>query len=161
MEASRGPETLEHRVIRRPRASRWQIIRRFFAWMNSLARYSWARARDRLRGDDSVETRGVRLREFFERLGAIATKIGQQLAVRVDFFPPEVCKELGRLMDSAPAFSVEVALVRIESSLGRPVDDHPAAREPPHAPLERLEARNEGKQRGGSPQRVVSTIGLP
>ncbi|MEM9455510.1 MAG: AarF/UbiB family protein [Myxococcota bacterium] len=123
VEASAGPERLESREIWRPRASRWVVFRRFMAWMWSFTQYSWARTRDRLRGEDSLEQQGVRLREFFERLGAIAIKIGQQMAIRVDFLPPEICNELGRLMDHAPAFPVEVAIERIEATLGCPAEE--------------------------------------
>lgn len=123
VEASRGPETLKSREVQRPRASRRLVVRRFFAWMWSFVRFTWARTQDRLRGQSSLNAQGIRLREFFERLGAIAIKIGQQLAVRVDFLSPEVCNELGRLMDHAPAFPLEVAIERIEATLGRPVGE--------------------------------------
>ncbi|HMV70040.1 MAG TPA: AarF/ABC1/UbiB kinase family protein, partial [Myxococcota bacterium] len=61
--------------------------------------------------------------ELFERLGGTALKLGQQLAVRVDLLPYEVCAELDRLLDAVPPITLDAARREVERSLGRPIDE--------------------------------------
>jgi len=51
-----------------------------------------------------------------ERLGLLAVKLGQLLALRSDFFPPERCRELQRLYQSASAVPAQDALPLLHRS---------------------------------------------
>ena len=64
----------------------------------------------------------MRLRNLFEAVGGTGLKLGQQLAVRIDFLPWEVCQELGKLMDSAPPIALEVVRDQIEATVGGPLE---------------------------------------
>ncbi|MEM9454123.1 MAG: AarF/ABC1/UbiB kinase family protein [Myxococcota bacterium] len=114
---------LERREVIRPHATRWMMFKRALVWVSSLMRYRLARFRDRLRGDQSEELHGVRLREMFERVGGTAIKLGQQISLRVDMMSYEVCRELSRLMDAVEPFPVEYAIERIEAISGKTIDE--------------------------------------
>jgi ubiquinone biosynthesis protein len=105
--------------------------------MGRAARWGWACVRtmlrlalDRVSGRGAIEHKAVRYRELFEMMGGTAIKVGQQLSVRVDFLPFEVCQELGLLFDSVPAFPVHHAIARIESLTGVPLHETFAELEP-------------------------------
>src|SRR5258708_37909692 len=66
-------------------------------------------------------TRAVRLREALETLGPIFVKFGQVLSTRRDLLPPDLADELAKLQDRVPPFSFDLAVVAIESSLGKSV----------------------------------------
>ncbi len=121
--ADPGPAELKINAIEFPEASPWLLLRRGIQWTISLWMYAIARVRDRLSGNTSLSRQGQRLRELFERAGGTGTKVGQQLAIRVDFLPYAVCRELNKLLDSVPAFPLEQAIERIEESLGKPVSE--------------------------------------
>ena len=55
-------------------------------------------------------------------LGPTFIKIGQSLSTRVDFFPPIYTEALSQLQDRVPAFSVDEAIVIIETELGGSID---------------------------------------
>ena len=76
---------------------------------------------DRIRGQAGTSSDAVRLREAFERIGGTAIKIGQQLAIRVDLLPFEVCDELARLTDRVPPFPVDHAIASVEAAVGGPL----------------------------------------
>jgi len=78
---------------------------------------------DYLRGKRHITDRAVRVREIFESMGGTGIKMGQQLAVRVDVLPFEVCQELGTLMDSVPPFPTAYAIKRIEQISGRSLSE--------------------------------------
>lgn len=118
-----GVNRLEVREPFVPTASTASVVWRALRWAVAFAAYALGRASDRVRGDRSLESKGRRLREVFERMGGTAIKIGQQLAVRVDFLPFEICRELGRLMDRVPPFPFEDALRRIERAAGVPASE--------------------------------------
>ena len=65
---------------------------------------------------------GQRLGKAFEHLGPVAIKLGQVLATRADIFGLEFARDLGRLKDALPPFSLEEARREIEKSLGRPAE---------------------------------------
>jgi predicted unusual protein kinase regulating ubiquinone biosynthesis (AarF/ABC1/UbiB family) len=60
---------------------------------------------------------------MFERMGGAAIKVGQQMSVRIDLLPFEVCDELSKLQDSVPPFPTEYAVARIEATTGRRMDE--------------------------------------
>ena len=65
---------------------------------------------------------GQRVGQAFEHLGPVAIKLGQVLATRADIFGLQFAKDLGRLKDRLPAFSLAEAKAEIERSLGRPAE---------------------------------------
>ncbi len=106
-----------------PKVSILRVLLRALQWMVAFSLYSLRRSIDKAKGDKSLQKRGERLRKVFEGMGGTGIKVGQQMAVRVDFLPFEVCAELGKLMDSVPPFETDVAVARIEAAAGKPLDE--------------------------------------
>ena len=48
----------------------------------------------------------------------VAVKLGQQLSLRIDFLPLEVCEELGALTDRVGPIPFEEARRAVESAIG-------------------------------------------
>lgn len=65
----------------------------------------------------------VRLRRTFESLGGTFVKVGQQLSMRVDLLPVELCDELGKLLDKVPPFDWERAKTSIARAIGAPLPE--------------------------------------
>ena len=72
------------------------------------------------RGDPDRYAR--RVRETFERLGGLWIKAGQVIALRIDFLPETLCRELSRLQSRALGFPGQVSEQIIEQDLGVPLD---------------------------------------
>lgn len=121
--ADPGPAELKLRKVEVPKVPRWLLIWRGIQWQIAIFIFMFARMGDAIRRDKSLRTKGRRLRELFERVGGTGIKIGQQMAMRVDFLPYAVTRELDKLMDAVKPFPLKEAITRIESSLGRPVDE--------------------------------------
>ena len=101
------------------RASWWRILLRGLRWLvNVVVIYFLQSLVDRALGKIEPVHQGIRLRQLFERMGGTGIKIGQQLSVRADLFPWEVCEELAKLRDRVPAFPVATAIDRIERAVG-------------------------------------------
>jgi len=66
-------------------------------------------------------TRGQRLREALETLGPIFVKFGQILSTRRDLVPLDIADELAKLQDQVPPFPPELAVLEIERSLGKSI----------------------------------------
>ena len=64
----------------------------------------------------------VRLREAMEKLGPVFIKFGQILSTRRDLLPTDYADELAKLQDQVPPFPGEIAVARIEASLGDAID---------------------------------------
>jgi ubiquinone biosynthesis protein len=75
---------------------------------------------DMLLGRDTPHRRGLHLKQMFEAMGGTGIKIGQQLAVRVDFLPYETCQVLAALMDASDPLPLQTALDAIETVTQRP-----------------------------------------
>ena len=60
----------------------------------------------------------ARLREALVRLGPVFVKFGQILSTRRDLLPVDYADELAKLQDRVPPFDADVAIARIEESLG-------------------------------------------
>ncbi len=112
---------LRVRTVALPSARALHVLRRCFRWFGAVASYLVGRAADRIKGRRSLSLHGVRLRELFQAVGGIAVKVGQQLSLRLDFLPFEICQELGKLTDRVPPFPFEEALPSIEAALGAPL----------------------------------------
>ena len=72
------------------------------------------------RGDQDRFAR--RVRELFERLGGLWIKVGQVIALRIDFLPAALCRELSRLQSQAVGFPEHVARGIVEEELGGPLE---------------------------------------
>jgi predicted unusual protein kinase regulating ubiquinone biosynthesis (AarF/ABC1/UbiB family) len=75
------------------------------------------------RKEARLEKQAVWLKERLIGLGPTFIKIGQALATRGDLLPLSYVKELVKLQDQVPAFPNEEAFARIETELGRKVND--------------------------------------
>jgi ubiquinone biosynthesis protein len=73
--------------------------------------------------DDSIESRGRRLREALETLGPIFVKFGQVLSTRRDLVPLDIADELARLQDRVPAFSSAEAVLEIQKGIGKKIEE--------------------------------------
>ncbi|MGZ6020289.1 MAG: AarF/UbiB family protein, partial [Phenylobacterium sp.] len=65
---------------------------------------------------------GERLARALEGMGPVATKLGQMLSTRGDFFGREFAEDLGRLKDRLPPFPTDVARAEVERALGRTIE---------------------------------------
>ena len=65
----------------------------------------------------------LRLREAIEHLGPVFIKFGQILSTRRDLLPIDYADQLAKLQDQVPPFATEEAIVRIEQSLNRSIDE--------------------------------------
>ena len=70
-----------------------------------------------------LETQAVWLSKSLVGLGPTFIKIGQALGTRADLLPLAYVKELATLQDQVPAFSTAEAFARIESELGRSLQE--------------------------------------
>lgn len=91
--------------------------------LTGLPRTGWRVARlltkRRARGLD----RSQRLSDAVARLGPSYVKLGQFLATRPDVVGNDIALDLARLQDKMSTFPQRQAVVTIEGSLGRPIDD--------------------------------------
>ena len=106
-----------------------QPVRILFRWVriswlffSALLQWFWATLRLRL-GKPKTDPRPRILRKFLERAGGAWIKLGQILAMRADFLPPEMIAELSKLLDQVPPFSFEIARKTVEADLGRPLGE--------------------------------------
>ncbi len=74
-----------------------------------------------------LEKQALWLKESLIRLGPTFIKIGQSLATRGDLLPLSYVKELVKLQDQVPPFPNAEAMARIETELGRKVQEAYAA----------------------------------
>jgi ubiquinone biosynthesis protein len=107
---------------KKPRPWPHHVLGRGLLWSWEGLRLVLALGLDRLAGKSDPRSMGRRLRRMFERVGGTAIKAGQQLAIRVDLLPYEVCEELGVLMDRVAAFPAEHAITRVEAAIGGPLN---------------------------------------
>jgi ubiquinone biosynthesis protein len=75
-----------------------------------------------LRRPMSDEALGVALREILDRSGVVGRKLGQFLALRLDFVPRGVAVELEKLFDSGEPMPFALVRAAIESEFGRPLE---------------------------------------
>ncbi|MGV2828353.1 ABC1 kinase family protein [Myxosarcina sp. GI1(2024)] len=85
----------------------------FFIWNDRLWRKNSSRQKHR---------RASWLVAKLLELGPTYIKIGQALSTRADLIPLEYVEEFSKLQDRVPPFSSELAILAIETELGKPVD---------------------------------------
>jgi ubiquinone biosynthesis protein len=73
------------------------------------------------RGPQEPLSRAQRCRLALEELGPTFIKFGQVISTRPDLVPDDVLTELKQLRENVPPFSSDIAIARVESSLGLPV----------------------------------------
>jgi ubiquinone biosynthesis protein len=112
-----------HLAKRRREPSVFRVLLRSMRWMLAISVMMGSALADAVRGRRGARDRGRRLRRLFERMGGTAVKVGQQMSVRIDLLPYEVCEELALLQDSVEAFDVRYAIERIEQTTGRPLGE--------------------------------------
>jgi ubiquinone biosynthesis protein len=103
---------------------------RLLVWIRGGFLFARGVVWDKLQRHDTQETRARRLRETFENMGTTFIKIGQQLSMRLDLFPPAYIRELEKLMDDVPAFPSDEAILAIERSTGKPLEHNFSAFDP-------------------------------
>lgn len=69
------------------------------------------------------QTRGQRLRHFFEDLGPVFIKFGQVLSTRPDLIAEDIASELNHLQDNVAPFDNDLCRTLIETALGKPVGE--------------------------------------
>ncbi len=74
-------------------------------------------------GPPSRASAGQRIRQVLEELGPSFVKLGQIASTRPDLLPPDVVKELKKLLDDAAPVPAADIRARIESSLGSPLSE--------------------------------------
>jgi ubiquinone biosynthesis protein len=99
--------------------ARWFVLAVRF-WIASF-RILYAVLEVRLTGGRR-DRRARVLRQFLERSGGAFIKLGQLLAMRIDFFPAAFVEELSALLDRVPAFPTAAARAIIEADLGASID---------------------------------------
>ncbi len=109
------------RLSRPFKVKRLLAIRRFFVWLYGLLYYLSGVWADKLRRQDSVERRAVRLRQTFANIGGTFIKFGQQMSIRVDLLPYAYCTELTKLLDKVEPFPSEQAITAVERVTGKPL----------------------------------------
>jgi len=75
----------------------------------------------------------ARVADALTSLGPSYIKLGQFLATRADLIGPELAKDLSRLQDRLPPFSMKEARSAVQTALGGRVEDHFAEFGPPVA----------------------------
>lgn len=98
-------------------------ILRCLVWVRVFGMFFLGILWDRLLFRDSLARRAARLLRAFQSAGGSAVKIGQQLAMRIDLFPYEYCRELSKLLESVPPFSVNKAIWAIERATGKRLEE--------------------------------------
>jgi len=70
---------------------------------------------------EKLHNEGIRLKNYFERIGGIFIKFGQMLALRVDILPEGICRELRNLLDNVTPFEYAQAEKMFEEEFNRTI----------------------------------------
>lgn len=98
-------------------------VARLFLWVWGTFRFLLGVLWDWIRGRNTRDTRAVRLRQNFQRMGTTFIKFGQQLSMRLDLLPYEYTRELAKMLDRVPEFPAEDAIKMVERSTGKPLEE--------------------------------------
>ncbi len=99
------------------------MLRAFVRWTIAFARLYVATMPDRFLGRVDSKLLGRQLNRILGRMGGTAITVARHFATRLDLFPPDVCRELRRLVDSCPPMPFEEAIPKIEEAIGGSLDD--------------------------------------
>jgi ubiquinone biosynthesis protein len=77
----------------------------------------------RILGNSKIQNSGDFYREFFESAGGTFIKLGQALSLRYDYFSPEHCEALSRLLDKVKPFDAQKGLQIISANLGKDLNE--------------------------------------
>jgi ubiquinone biosynthesis protein len=136
-----------------------QALGRLVIWLVTLLRYVGGNWLDQARRRSTPQSRAIRLRRAFERMGGTGVKIGQYLAMRLDFLPWAYCVELSQMLDEMPPFPVEHAIAAIERRTGQPLAATFARFDPEPVGSDSVAGVYQGILRDG--QRVVVRVRRP
>jgi len=106
------------------------VFSRLLVWFYAIARFFAGSLWDAVRGKNTIQSRAVRLRAAFERMGGTAIKIGQQLAMRIDLLPYEYGYELSKMLDRVRPFATRDAISVVERATGKPLGETFSAFDP-------------------------------
>ncbi len=120
---------MAHHQLPSARPLRWQktkysLSARQFDIFTAAARLGLALIQNRLFPTTNERYHRRRAQQLVNTtigLGPTFIKIGQSLSTRVDFFSPIYIEALSQLQDRVPAFSVDEAIVIIETELDTPI----------------------------------------
>ena len=98
------------------------VMLRIGTWSFGFLKFSSRYLNLRRRGKVTDRQLGQILRRMLEEVGGTSVKFGQQLSLRVDMIPFEVCEELDGLLDSVPPFKLSSVTDVLEEALGAPID---------------------------------------
>ncbi len=91
--------------------------------LSGMPKFGWRVARALARRRSVRKDRSERLASAVERLGPSYVKLGQFLATRPDVVGKEMARDLAGLQDRMATFPRAAAVISIETSLGRPVEE--------------------------------------
>ncbi len=117
------PPQIPKAKVERFKASTGATLRRCFVWFGVLLAFLLGTLWDKIRRKDSVDARARRLLHVVQRVGGTLVKVAQQLSMRVDVVPPEYCRELSKLLDSAEPFPVKEAVEAVERVTKKPLTE--------------------------------------
>jgi predicted unusual protein kinase regulating ubiquinone biosynthesis (AarF/ABC1/UbiB family) len=124
MSARRIEEARDEGGAKLRRARRLELARRVVDRLIRAVRYVVFRGADESESKEArLAKQGAWLKDSLLRLGPTFIKIGQSLATRGDLLPLAYVKELMTLQDQVPPFPNADAFARIESELGRTVQE--------------------------------------
>jgi ubiquinone biosynthesis protein len=104
-------------------ARTWATVLRCLMWINIYFVVVIGILMAKIRRQDTVESRAIRLLAIVRRLGGTAVKIGQQLSMRVDMLPYEYCREFSKLLDNVKPFPTKMAIELIEQATKKPLKE--------------------------------------
>ncbi len=107
-----------------------KVVVQLFKWTFATFFFLLGILWDKIWRRDSAKNRGRRLRKTLEWMGGTMVKIGQQLSLRIDLLPYELCEELTQMLDQRPPFASIIAIQRVEALTGRKLKEDFAVFDP-------------------------------
>jgi len=98
---------------------RWAFSSLFISYYIFMA--TWYTFRVKL-SSKSEDKRPLLLKNYFERMGGAWIKLGQILAMRIDFLPKAYVEQLSNLLDNVKAFDTKTAKRILEAELPKSLD---------------------------------------
>ncbi|MBI5608538.1 MAG: AarF/ABC1/UbiB kinase family protein, partial [Deltaproteobacteria bacterium] len=101
------------------RATALGLVVRLAQWLWLAAGLCFGLTWDALCLRSNPLSRARRVRMTFQRAGGTLVKLGQQLSLRADLLPYQVCDELRQLLDRAEPIPWEVARAKVSAQVGK------------------------------------------